>query len=37
VEPPVAPLEGYRVVDLSSGIPGGYATKVLAVAGADVV
>ena len=37
MEPSVAPLEGYRVVDLSSGIPGGYATKVLADAGADVV
>jgi crotonobetainyl-CoA:carnitine CoA-transferase CaiB-like acyl-CoA transferase len=33
----VTPLEGYRVVDLSSGIPGAYATKVLADAGADVV
>src|SRR5713101_1055733 len=31
----VAPLEGHRVIDLSSGIPGGYATKVLADAGAD--
>src|SRR5207244_10152201 len=32
-----APLDGYRVIDLSSGIPGGYATKVLADAGAEVV
>jgi crotonobetainyl-CoA:carnitine CoA-transferase CaiB-like acyl-CoA transferase len=32
-----APLDGYRVIDLSSGIPGGYATKVLADAGADVI
>ena len=25
-----APLNGYTVVDLSSGIAGGYATKILA-------
>ena len=31
------PLDGYRVVDLSSGIAGGYSTKVLRDAGADVV
>lgn len=33
----VAPLDGYVVVDLSSGIPGAYCTKLLADAGADVV
>jgi crotonobetainyl-CoA:carnitine CoA-transferase CaiB-like acyl-CoA transferase len=32
-----APLEGYVVVDLSSGIGGGYCTKVLADGGADVI
>jgi crotonobetainyl-CoA:carnitine CoA-transferase CaiB-like acyl-CoA transferase len=31
------PLSGYRVVDLSSGIGGGYCTKLLADAGAAVV
>jgi crotonobetainyl-CoA:carnitine CoA-transferase CaiB-like acyl-CoA transferase len=31
------PLEGLFVVDLSSGIAGGYATKILADGGADVV
>jgi len=30
-------LNDYRVLDLSSGIPGAYATKVLVDAGADVV
>ena len=32
-----APLNGYTVVDLSSGIAGGYATKILADGGADVI
>ena len=32
-----APLNGYRVVDLSVGVPGAYCTKVLADAGATVV
>ncbi len=32
-----APLEGVRVVDLTSGISGAYATKLLADGGADVV
>jgi crotonobetainyl-CoA:carnitine CoA-transferase CaiB-like acyl-CoA transferase len=32
-----APLDGVLVVDLSSGIAGGYCTKVLADAGAEVV
>jgi crotonobetainyl-CoA:carnitine CoA-transferase CaiB-like acyl-CoA transferase len=31
------PLSGFVVVDLSTGIPGGYCTKLLADAGADVV
>lgn len=31
------PLEGMRVVDLSAGIAGGYTTKMLADAGAEVV
>lgn len=31
------PLSGFVVVDLSSGIAGGYCTKLLADAGADVV
>lgn len=31
------PLHGYTVVDLSSGIAGGYATKILADGGADVI
>ncbi|MGW5715230.1 CaiB/BaiF CoA transferase family protein [Amycolatopsis sp. NPDC003865] len=34
---PTSPLTGYTVVDLSSGIAGGYATKILADGGADVV
>jgi crotonobetainyl-CoA:carnitine CoA-transferase CaiB-like acyl-CoA transferase len=33
----VEPLHGYTVVDLSSGIAGGYCTKLLADGGADVV
>ncbi len=32
-----APLEGVRVVDLTTGIPGGYAGKLLRDAGADVL
>ncbi len=32
-----APLAGYTVVDLSSGIAGAYATKILADGGADVI
>jgi crotonobetainyl-CoA:carnitine CoA-transferase CaiB-like acyl-CoA transferase len=35
--PGVPPLDGLRVVDLSTGIAGAYATKVLCDAGADVV
>ncbi len=31
------PLDGVRIVDLSDGIAGGYATKLLADAGAEVV
>ncbi|WP_322748391.1 MULTISPECIES: CoA transferase [unclassified Frankia] len=32
-----APLDGFRVLDLSIGIAGGYTTKLLADAGAEVV
>ncbi|CAN5817557.1 CoA transferase [soil metagenome] len=32
-----SPLDGYTVVDLSSGIAGGYCTKILADGGAQVV
>ncbi len=32
-----SPLAGYTVVDLSSGIAGAYATKILADGGADVI
>lgn len=32
-----APLSDFSVVDLSSGIPGGYCTRILADGGADVV
>ena len=34
---PRRPLDGVRIVDLSGGIAGGYATKLLADAGADVL
>ena len=34
---PDGPLDGYVVVDLSSGIAGGYCTKLLADGGARVV
>ncbi len=34
---PAGPLNGYTVVDLSSGIAGAYATKILADGGAEVV
>nr|MDT0525571.1 CoA transferase [Streptomyces sp. DSM 41633] len=32
-----SPLDGYTVIDLSSGIAGAYATKLLADGGADVI
>ncbi|OMC05738.1 CoA-transferase [Mycobacterium sp. NS-7484] len=32
-----APLDGYTVIDLSSGIAGAYATKILADGGAEVI
>ena len=35
--PPAPPLGGYEVVDLSIGIAGGYCTKLLADAGAEVI
>ncbi len=35
--PPALPLRDYVVIDLSSGIPGAYCTKLLADAGADVI
>jgi crotonobetainyl-CoA:carnitine CoA-transferase CaiB-like acyl-CoA transferase len=34
---PAGPLNGYTVVDLSSGIAGAYATKILADGGAEVI
>jgi crotonobetainyl-CoA:carnitine CoA-transferase CaiB-like acyl-CoA transferase len=34
---PVPPLSGFVVVDLSTGIPGGYCTKLLADGGAEVI
>jgi crotonobetainyl-CoA:carnitine CoA-transferase CaiB-like acyl-CoA transferase len=36
-EPQAPPLAGYTVVDLSSGIAGGYCTKLLADGGATVI
>ncbi|VEG56971.1 L-carnitine dehydratase/bile acid-inducible protein F [Mycolicibacterium aurum] len=35
--PPAPPVSGYAVVDLSSGIAGGYCTKLMVDGGADVV
>ena len=34
---PTPPLSGFVVVDLSTGIPGGYCSKLLADGGADVL
>jgi len=34
---PHAPLEGYQIIDLSSGVAGAYCTKILADGGAEVI
>lgn len=36
-QPPQGPLAGFTVVDLSTGIPGAYCTKLLADGGAEVI